>query len=52
MCPAAASVVAAAVVASSAAARRTCPHFRNLALVQNHASNQLHIKRPQPQHTL
>jgi hypothetical protein len=45
-------VCPAAAVASSAAARRTCPHLCNLSLVQDHASNQLHIKGTQPQHSL
>lgn len=29
-----------------------CPHLRNLAFVQDHGADELHIKWAQPQHTL
>eukprot|EP00959_Pyramimonas_sp_CCMP1952_P461660 9481955-Pyramimonas_sp.AAC.1 len=30
----------------------TSPHLGDLALVQDHAAHELHVERPQPQHTL
>jgi hypothetical protein len=29
----------------------TCPHLSNLALVQDHATNQLHVKGTKTKHT-